>query len=70
MRIGAHTCAYACIHPQTRAYIERIRAAGGYKAYEKAHRQRLVAIFLPKFPALPVEMVERVLGFTWDIGGH
>ena len=54
----------------TLAYIEKIRAAGGYKAYEKAHRQRLVAIFLPKFPALPVEMVERVLGFTWDIGGH
>ena len=56
--------------PQTRAYIENIRAAGSYKAYEKAHRQRLVAIFLPKFPTLPVEMVGRVLEFTWDIGGH
>ena len=56
--------------PQTRAYIERISAAGGYKAYEKAHRQRLVAMFLPKFPTLPVEMVGRVLEFTWDIGGH
>ena len=57
--------------PQTRAYIERIRAAGGFKAYEKAHRQRLTAIFLPKFPTtLPVEMLERVLEFTWDIGGH
>ena len=54
----------------TRAYIEKIRAAGGYKAYEKAHRQRLVAMFLPKFPALPVEMLGRVLEFTWDIGGH
>ena len=54
----------------TRAYIEKIRAAGGYKAYEKAHRQRLVAMFLPKFPTLPVEMVGRVLEFTWDIGGH
>ena len=54
----------------TRAYIEKIRAAGGYKAYEKAHRQRLVAIFLAKFPMLPVEMLERVLGFTWDIGAH
>ena len=56
--------------PPTRAYIENIRAAGGYKAYEKAHRQRLVAIFLAKFPTLPVEMLERVLEFTWDIGGH
>ena len=56
--------------PQTRAYIETIRAAGGYKAYEKAHRQRLTVIFLEKFPALPVEMLGRVLEFTWDIGGH
>ena len=56
---------------QTRAYVERVRATGGFKAYEKAHRQRLTAIFLPKFPpALPVEMLERVLEFTWDIGGH
>ena len=54
----------------THVYIQKIRAAGGYKAYEKAHRQRLVAIFLPKFPTLPVEMLGRVLEFTWDIGGH
>ena len=51
-------------------YMEKIRWQGGYKAYEKAHRQRLVAIFLPKFPALPVEMLGRILEFTWDIGGH
>ena len=57
-------------HMPTRAYIEKIRAAGGYKAYEKAHRQRLVAMFLAIFPTLPVEMLGRVLEFTWDIGGH
>ena len=51
-------------------YIEKVRAAGSYKAYEKAHRQRLAAIFLQKFPALPSEMLERVVEFTWDIGGH
>ena len=51
-------------------YMEKIRWQGGYKAYEKAHRQRLTAIFLPKFPALPVEMLGRILEFTWDIGGH
>ena len=55
---------------QTRAYIERIRAAGGYKACEKAHRQRLVAVFLPKLPHLPHLLLGRVLEFTWDIGGH
>ena len=54
----------------THVYIQKIRAAGGYKAYEKKHRQRLVAMFLPKFPTLPVEMLERVVDFSWDIGGH
>ena len=55
---------------QTRAYIERIRAAGGYKAYEKAHRQRLVAIFLPKLPHLPHLLLGRVLEFSYDVGSH
>ena len=54
----------------TRAYIEKMTAAGGYRAYERAHRQRLVAIFAPKFPCLPADMLGRVLEFTWDIGGH
>ena len=55
---------------QTRAYIEKIRAAGGYKAYVRVHRQRLVAMFLPKLPHLPHLLLGRVLEFTWDIGGH
>ena len=54
----------------TRAYIENIRAAGGYKKYEHAHRQRLIAIFAPKFPRLPADMLGRVLEFVFDIGGH
>ncbi len=57
-------------YSETCDYMRKIRTAGGYKAYEKAHRQRLTAIFLPKFPALPVEMLGRILEFTWDIGGH
>ena len=45
-------------------------AAGSYKAYENAHRQRLVAIFAPKFPHLPADMLGRVLEFVFDVGGH
>ena len=56
--------------PQTLAYISRIRATwGGFKAYEKAHRQHLAAIFLAKFPALPVEMLERIVEFSYNCGG-
>ena len=54
----------------TRAYIEKMTAAGGYRAYERAHRQRLVAIFAPKFPRLPADMLGRVLEFAFDVGGH
>ena len=57
-------------YSETCEYMRKIRAAGGYKAYEHAHRQRLVAIFAPKFPCLPADMLGRVLEFTWDIGGH
>ena len=52
------------------AYIERIRAAGGFKAYETAHRQRLVAIYAPKFPHLPTDMLGRVLEFSFNVGGY
>jgi len=55
---------------QTRAYIERIRAAGGYKAYERVHRQRLVAMFLPKLPHLPHLLLGRVLEYSYDVGAH
>ena len=51
-------------------YMEKIQAAGNYKAYENAHRQRLVAIFAPKFPRLPADMLGRVLEFVFDVGGH
>ena len=56
--------------PQTLAYIRRIRATwGGFTAYEKAHRQHLAAIFLAKFPVLPVEMLERIVEFSYNCGG-
>ena len=57
--------------PQACDYIEKIDTAGGYEAYEKVHRERLLAIFLPtKFPRLPADMLGRVLEFVFDVGGH
>ena len=55
---------------QTRAYIEKIRAAGGYKAYVRVHRQRLVAIFLPKLRHLAHLLLGRVLEFAYDVGSR
>ena len=68
---AAWTLRYATYDQRiARAYIERIRAAGGFKAYETAHRQRLMAIYAPKFPHLPTDMLGRVLEYSYNVGGY
>ena len=43
-------------------YLQKIDAAGSWKAYEKAHRAALQAIFAPKFTHLvPPELVARIV---------
>ena len=53
------------------AYLNKIAATpGGYAAYERAHRTRLAAIFVPKFPGLPVEVIHHIVSIWADCGGH
>ena len=53
------------------AYLRKIAAIpGGYRAYERAHRTRLAAIFIPKFPGLPVEVIHHIVSIWADCGGH
>ena len=53
------------------AYLNKIAATpGGYAAYERAHRARLAAIFIPKFPGLPVEVIHHIVSIWADCGGH
>ena len=62
-----HTYHYAThrAHP----YLQKIDAAGGFKAHEKAHRATLQAIFAPKFTHLvPPELVARFLEFSFHLG--
>ena len=41
-------------------YLRKIETAGGWKAYEKAHRTKLLATFVPKFTHLvPKELDAR-----------
>ena len=50
-------------------YLQKIEAAGGWKAYEKAHRTKLLATFVPKFTHLvPPELVPLILEFSFHIG--
>ena len=51
-------------------YLRKVYKAGGFKAYEKAHRQRLTAIFLAnsKFQSLPPEIVSHIVSFGFNCG--
>ena len=50
-------------------YVNAVAAAGGYVAYEKAHRAKLAAIFAPKLLRLPAEVIPTIVGF-WAYTGH
>ena len=59
-RIYAHRA-----HP----YLQKIETAGSFKAYEKAHRARLLATFTPKFTHLvPEELVPIIVEFSFHVG--
>ena len=56
-------------NPAATNYANAVFAAGGYVPYERAHRQRLIAIFVPKFTWLPAEIIPTVVDF-WAHVGH
>ena len=50
-------------------YLRKVyETPGGFPAYEKAHRQRLTEIFLPKLPSLPAEIVSHIVSFGFHCG--
>ena len=51
-------------------YLDAVAKAGGYERYERAHRSRLAAIFIPKFPRVPAEIIPTIVAFWADCGGH
>ena len=51
----------------TDAYLCKVRAVG-FPAYEKAHRQALVALAAKCFPRLPVEVAAQVVAFAFHTG--
>ena len=53
----------------TDPYLRKVAAAGGLRAYEKAHRLALAApLARVVFPRLPVEMVSHVVAFSFHTG--
>ena len=43
---------------------------GTFATYEKAHRAKLSAIFVPKFPQLPAEIVPTIVAFAFHTGWY
>ena len=50
------------------AYLRKVAAAGGYRAYEKAHRQALDALAAKAFVRLPTEVAAHVVPFAFHVG--
>jgi hypothetical protein len=51
-------------------YHGKIIAAGGWAAYEKAHRAKLARVFVPKFPQIPAEIVPTIVAFAFHTGWY
>ena len=50
-------------------YIRKVRAAGGFRAYEKQHLAALVALLAPKLAHLvPTDVVPRIVSFWYPVG--
>ena len=49
-------------------YRTNVAAAGSWAAYERAHRVRLTAIFVPKFPLLPEDAISHIVGLWAHTG--
>ena len=50
-------------------YLQKIHdTPGGFQAYEKQHLQAVTAMFEPKFPQLPKEVVRYLMTFCFHLG--
>ena len=50
------------------ARLGKVDAAGGFRAYEKAHRKLLTTTFATKLPRLPIEVVSHFVSFAFHTG--
>ena len=54
----------------TDAYLLKVRAAGGFRTYERTHLNAIAATFIPKLPLLPPEMIRRVVEYAFHVGDY
>ena len=52
-------------------YLRKVRAAGSFQNYERAHLNAIAATFAPKFShLLPPELVRRVVEYAFHVGDY
>ena len=49
-------------------YLKKVIAAGGFTAYERAHRARLVAMLAQKLTHMPADNIPLVVDFWCHVG--
>lgn len=49
-------------------YLKKVVAAGGFTAYERAHRARLVAMLVPKLTHMPADAISHMVDFAFHVG--
>ena len=51
-------------------YLHKVRRAGGFRQYEAQVTKSLAAIFEPKFPKLPAEVIRTIVAFWAHVGDY
>ena len=51
-------------------YLHKVRRAGGFRQYERQVTKSLAAIFEPKFPTLPAEVIPTIVAFWAHVGDY
>ena len=51
-------------------YLHKVRRAGGFRQYERQVTKSLAAIFEPKFPKLPAEVIPTIVAFWAHVGDY
>ena len=51
-------------------YLRKVRRAGGFRQYETQVTKSLAAIFEPKFPQLPAEVIPTIVAFWAHVGDY
>ena len=76
LRAGAHIsaeeiyriCRSGVLPDPLGRYLFKVIAAGGFTAYERAHRARLVAMLAPKLTHMPTDNIPLVVDFWCHVG--